>query len=446
MINSYPNYTFIYGYFEERAQLPYGQGLWPAFWLYGTSGGAEIDVMEMYGSQSLGTMTTVYQTVQNCSGCQEVYTGINPTTGYHRYGAQWTPSQVVFFIDGTRTASFSYASSIPMYIITNLSVAGPAWGANYQPTASEFPAAMDVSNINAYNPNGTCQGSLPAGTNPLPAGNICVNRTNYVPAIPPTDNFTSLNRYNARHPGGTWQTKFWWRARTNNGLYGAVYYGEDRDKRPKRSPFKTGSSGLTITAKLAPDTISGYRAAPLAVGSDGALKTLGIRQEICSSCGSNYLESGYAPVSGSFSLTCYVSVPKIVSGYPLLLATGNPMWTNNKGFEVNSDPSGDLYFNIGYGTGTSVATLSGLAFATPQSLTLTYNKATRSATIYVGHTSSPASASVTLPSPYVASGSPVYFNAGMYDFYQGGTFDDCAEWDGTVLTAADVDSIASATL
>jgi len=254
MINSYPNYTFTYGYFEERAQLPYGQGLWPAFWLYGTSGTAEIDVMEMYGSQALGTMTTVYQTVQNCSGCQEVYSGINPTTGYHRYGVQWTASEVIFFVDGKQTAAFSYATSTPMYIITNLAVTGPAWGANYQPAASEFPAVMDVSNINAYNPSGTCQGSLPIGTGPLPAGHICVNGTNYVPAIPPTDDFRHLSHYTSENPSGTWQTQFWWGARTNNGLYGAVYYVDDTPAGFKRSPFTTGSSGLTITARSSPES------------------------------------------------------------------------------------------------------------------------------------------------------------------------------------------------
>jgi Glycosyl hydrolases family 16 len=252
MINSYPNYTFTYGYFEERAQLPYGQGLWPAFWLYGTSGGAEIDVMEMYGSRSLNTMTTIYQTVQNCGRCQEVYTGINPTTGYHRYGAQWTASRVAFFIDGRQTASFNYASSTQMYIITNLAVTGPGWGANYQPTASEFPAVMHVSNINAYNPNGTCHGSLPIGTKALPAGDICVSGTNYVPAIPPTDTFRTFNHYNpSTNPGGTWQTQFWWGARTNNGPMGAVFYVDDTPSGFQIFPFTTGSSGLTITVKPA---------------------------------------------------------------------------------------------------------------------------------------------------------------------------------------------------
>ena len=45
-------FTQAYGYFEMKAKLPSGGGLWPAFWLIGTdksSSAAEIDVMEAYG-------------------------------------------------------------------------------------------------------------------------------------------------------------------------------------------------------------------------------------------------------------------------------------------------------------------------------------------------------------------------------------------------------------
>ncbi len=43
-----------YGYFEMRAKLPAGEGVWPAFWLMGTERSkyaVEVDVMEFYGHE-----------------------------------------------------------------------------------------------------------------------------------------------------------------------------------------------------------------------------------------------------------------------------------------------------------------------------------------------------------------------------------------------------------
>jgi len=52
VITSYDSFKFTYGYVEARAQLPFGQGLWPAFWLlnaYYVDDKPEIDIMEFIG-------------------------------------------------------------------------------------------------------------------------------------------------------------------------------------------------------------------------------------------------------------------------------------------------------------------------------------------------------------------------------------------------------------
>src|SRR4030095_1746130 len=51
-------FTHAYGRFEGRIQIPYGQGLWPAFWLLGADiapvgcpPGGEIDIRENIGRE-----------------------------------------------------------------------------------------------------------------------------------------------------------------------------------------------------------------------------------------------------------------------------------------------------------------------------------------------------------------------------------------------------------
>ena len=58
-------FTQAYGRFEARIKIPRGQGIWPAFWMLGTTSAAswpdagEIDVMENIGREP----NTVYGTV-----------------------------------------------------------------------------------------------------------------------------------------------------------------------------------------------------------------------------------------------------------------------------------------------------------------------------------------------------------------------------------------------
>lgn len=52
-----------YGYFEMRARLPTGPGVWPAFWLIGkdrSKSTAEIDIIEFYGDKPEGYSSVVH--------------------------------------------------------------------------------------------------------------------------------------------------------------------------------------------------------------------------------------------------------------------------------------------------------------------------------------------------------------------------------------------------
>lgn len=70
-------FSVMYGKFEMRAKLPYGQGIWPAFWLLGDNIGevgwpacGEIDIMELIGKDSANIHSTLHAT------------GADPTSTY----------------------------------------------------------------------------------------------------------------------------------------------------------------------------------------------------------------------------------------------------------------------------------------------------------------------------------------------------------------------------
>src|SRR5262249_26979108 len=58
---------FTYGRVEARLKIPYGQGIWPAFWMLGSNigevgwpGSGEIDIMENIGKEPQTTHGTVH--------------------------------------------------------------------------------------------------------------------------------------------------------------------------------------------------------------------------------------------------------------------------------------------------------------------------------------------------------------------------------------------------
>jgi len=59
-INTHRKASWTYGKIEARIKLPYGQGIWPAFWMLGENidtvgypASGEMDIMEMIGGKSV---------------------------------------------------------------------------------------------------------------------------------------------------------------------------------------------------------------------------------------------------------------------------------------------------------------------------------------------------------------------------------------------------------
>ena len=162
------SFTQTYGRFEARIQIPYGQGIWPAFWMLGNDLQAagwpacgEIDIMENIGKQP----STVHGTLHGPG-----YSGANGITasyalpsagkfsdGYHTFAVEWEPGVIRFYVDGnlykTRTpadlpAGKPWVFNHPFFLILNLAVGGNFPG---NPDATTvFPQLMKVDYVRVY--------------------------------------------------------------------------------------------------------------------------------------------------------------------------------------------------------------------------------------------------------------------------------------------------------
>ena len=151
LLTTEKSFTQTYGYFEIKAELPSGQGVWPAFWMLPADGSwpPELDVMEQIGGKS------VYETSHfvNSSGTitSTGFSSYVPTnaTGFHTYGVLWTPTTLGWYVDGVEVATAATPSDMnkPMYMLVNLAIGG-----NWPGSApSNFTSAqMQVDYVRAY--------------------------------------------------------------------------------------------------------------------------------------------------------------------------------------------------------------------------------------------------------------------------------------------------------
>ena len=169
-------FSQAYGRFEARMRMPYGQGIWPAFWMLGTGSGGwpnngEIDIMEHIGRMP----NTVHGTIHGPG-----YSGSGGPTGqynapfrladdFHTYAIEWQPNRITWFFDGiqysTKTPAdiggnrwvFDHAH----YLLLNLAVGG-LWP-GYPDATTVFPQRFLIDYIRVY--SGT-PGPVPPPPNP----------------------------------------------------------------------------------------------------------------------------------------------------------------------------------------------------------------------------------------------------------------------------------------
>lgn len=156
-----------YGRFEARLKVPFGQGIWPAFWMLGDDidrvgwpACGEIDIMEYIGREP----TTVYGTLHGpgysgAGGLSRPYTlpGAAPIADdFHVFAVEWEPAALRWYVDGvlfhTRTPADlggnKWVFDHPFFVILNVAVGG-AWPGNPDAT-TVLPQTMQVDYVRIY--------------------------------------------------------------------------------------------------------------------------------------------------------------------------------------------------------------------------------------------------------------------------------------------------------
>ena len=166
-LNTSARFTQTYGRFEARIKIPYGQGMWPAFWMLGDDigtigwpGCGEIDIMENIGREPAIVHGTIHG--PGYSGGNGIGSPYSLASGrfaddFHIFAAEWEPQQIRFYVDDQRYATRTPADlptgakwvyDHPFFVILDLAVGG-AWPRSPDNT-TPFPQQMLVDYVRVY--------------------------------------------------------------------------------------------------------------------------------------------------------------------------------------------------------------------------------------------------------------------------------------------------------
>lgn len=120
MVTTYPSLHFTYGLLQITAKIPFGSGLWPAFWLAAWDGvwPPEIDILEHWHFDAEGKVY-LHPTSGPRQGGPVPMPGL--ASGWHTFTLSWSKSSLAWYYDGTRV--WRTTTGVPqqaMYLIANL--------------------------------------------------------------------------------------------------------------------------------------------------------------------------------------------------------------------------------------------------------------------------------------------------------------------------------------
>ena len=157
-----------YGRIEARIKVPFGQGMWSAFWMLGKNFDAvgwpncgEIDIMENIGREPSTVHGTIhgpaYFGANGVGAAYKLENGERFADEFHLFAVEWEPNEIRWFVDNikyqTRTAAdlpdgARWVFDQPFFIILNVAVGGNWPGEPNSTTA--FPQEMRVDYVRVY--------------------------------------------------------------------------------------------------------------------------------------------------------------------------------------------------------------------------------------------------------------------------------------------------------
>ena len=192
-----------YGRIEARIKLPFGQGVWPAFWMLGENIGTagwpncgELDIMENFGTfhnnASVNNGTMHGPGYSGGNGIGKSYTlpfGEKVADDFHVYAIEWSRDSVEWFVDGVSYHKVTPASlpsgknwvfDNPFFILLNLAIGGKSTFLGTPDPNAPFPQQdMLVDYVRVYQAN-----TITPATPVIKPGRV-VNSASYLGSIAP---------------------------------------------------------------------------------------------------------------------------------------------------------------------------------------------------------------------------------------------------------------------
>lgn len=154
-----------YGRFEARIKMPWGPGIWPAFWLLGSDIDVvgwpqcgEIDIMEYRGQQPNLVHGTVHG--PGYSGGAAItksfgFANDRFDLDFHLFAVEWTEEYIDFFVDDVRYQRIrqgdvpgEWVYDQPFFILLNVAVGGNYVG--FPTEQTPFPQTMLVDWVRVF--------------------------------------------------------------------------------------------------------------------------------------------------------------------------------------------------------------------------------------------------------------------------------------------------------